>query len=192
MNANNFTGGIVPISTGSKLTVNNFRKSSFGNPLLAIFSTNGGNDRPTTSSQHNNSIVFVDGRLAGGDLLTINTLGAMEAFPVQTPELKSEQGVFGNPTFLHDELDVANPLAVGVIDFLLQEIPILTLSSDFPVEAEKQVAANGLNPTTSYWFGQKSEDEESEAEDTAEPNGSDDKSKKSDGGDETSIKTAMK
>ena len=87
---------------------------------------------------------------------------------MQTPELKSEQGVFGNPVFLHDELGVANPLAVGAIDFLLLDIPRLTLSSDFPLEIEKQVAAAGLNPTTSYWFGQKSNDE---VKDDAEGNG---------------------
>ena len=81
---------------------------------------------------------------------------------MQTPELKSEQGVFGNPTFLHDELDVANPLAVGAIDFLLQDVPLLTLTSDFPTEIDKQVAANGLNPTTSYWFGQNQQTGESE------------------------------
>ena len=90
---------------------------------------------------------------------SINKFGAMEAFPVQTPELKSEQGIFGNPVFLHDELGVANPLAVGAIDFLLLDIPRLTLSSDFPLDVEKQVAASGLNPTTSYWFGQKSNEE---------------------------------
>ena len=158
VSAKNFMGGIVKISLGGRLTVNNFGDAMFGNPLLAIFSTSGGNRNVNVNNQPNKSVVFVDGRLAGGDLQTINKLGAMEAFPVQTPELKSEQGVFGNPIFLHDELGVANPLAVGAIDFLLLDIPRLTLSSDFPLEIEKQVAAAGLNPTTSYWFGQKPAD----------------------------------
>ena len=191
MNVKSYTGGIVPISTGSKLTVNNFRNSSSGNPLLAIFNTDGGNQRPDTPSQHNDTIIFIDGRLAGGDLMTINKLGAMEAFPVQTPELKSEQGVFGNPTFLHDELDVANPIAVGAIDFLLQEIPVLTLSSDFPIEVEKQVAASGLSPTTSYRFGQRSLDDEKETEDESESTDSGKDGEKSSGGDESAVKTAM-
>ena len=55
---------------------------------------------------------------------------------------------------MHDDLDVANPLAVGAIDYLLLDLPRLELSSDFPIEVDKQVTANGLNPTTSYWFGQ--------------------------------------
>ena len=148
------------INVGSKLTVNNFHSGA--NPLLAIFETKGGNKKPNVASLPNDTIVFVDGRLAGGDTQAINKLGALEAFPVQTPELKSEQGVFGNPIFLHDELDVANPLAVGAIDFLLLDIPRLTLSSDFPLEVEKQVAAAGLNPTTSYWFGQESNEDKKE------------------------------
>ena len=157
--AGDFSGGIVGVSVGSKLTANNLNR---GSTLLAIFETRGGNKTPNVNTLPNKAVVFIDGRLAGGDLQTINKLGAMEAFPVQTPELKSEQGIFGNPVFLHDELDVANPLAVGAIDFLLLDIPRLTLSSDFPLEVEKQVAAAGLNPTTSYWFGQKSNEEEKE------------------------------
>jgi hypothetical protein len=172
VSAKNFTGGVVQISMGGQLTVNNFGDAMFGNPLLAIFSTYGGNRNVNVNNQPNKSVVFVDGRLAGGDLQTINKLGAMEAFPVQTPELKSEQGVFGNPIFLHDELGVANPLAVGAIDFLLLDIPRLTLSSDFPLEIEKQVAAAGLNPTTSYWFGQKSAEADNGGESEKEDDGS--------------------
>ena len=160
----NGNGAVVLIAPGNSLTVNNF--SNGARPLLAIFKTaKGGNKTPKIANQPNDTIVFIDGRLAGGDIHIINKLGALEAFPVQTPELKSEQGVFGNPNFLHDELDVANPFAVGAIDFLLQDVPLLTLTSDFPVEVEKQVAAAGLNPRTSYWFGQKSKDESTEEED---------------------------
>ena len=156
-------GGAARHAFGPSLTVNNFNQGA--RPLLAIFETKGGNRTPHVKNQPNDTIVFIDGRLAGGDIQVVNKLGALEAFPVQTPELKSEQGVFGNPNFLHDELDVANPFAVGAIDFLLQDIPRLTLASDFPLEVEKQVAANGLNPTTSYWFGQHpktEQDDESE------------------------------
>ena len=159
-------GGIAQSSFGSSLTVNNFNNGA--RPLLAIFETKGGNKTPKINNQPNDTIVFIDGRLAGGDIQIINKLGALEAFPVQTPELKSEQGVFGNPNFLHDELDVANPFAVGAIDFLLQDVPLLTLTSDFPTEVDKQVAANGLNPTTSYWFGQNPQTGEPEKKGEAE------------------------
>ena len=166
----------VKVSAGNSLTVNNFENGM--NPLLAVFESTGGSDRPSLANLPNKTVVFFNGRLLGGDIKIINTLGAIEAFPVQTPELKSEQGIFGNPVFLHDELDVANPLAVGAIDFLLLDIPRLTLSSDFPPEVEKQVAAAGLNPTTSYWFGQKSNETEEKEEDSdgkpSDVNGGDD------------------
>ena len=159
----------VKISAGSSLTVNNFENGM--NPLLAIFESNGGSDRPNLVNLPNKTVVFFDGRLLGGDLQTINTVGSIEAFPVQTPELKSEQGIFGNPTFLHNELDVSNPMAVGAIDFILLEIPRLTLSDDFPLEVERHVAAAGLNPTTTYWFGQSNDEVKDEAEgnDSSEP-----------------------
>ena len=162
-------GGIAKSIFGFSLTDDNFILGS--SPLLAIFETVGGNKTPWINNQPNGAIIFIDGRLAGGDIKTINKLGSLEAFPVQTPELKSEQGVFGNPIFLHDELDVANPFAVGAIDYLLQDIPLLMLTSDFPMEVDKQVAANGLNPTTSYWFGQHPQEEPEEPADGEEKKG---------------------
>ena len=165
VSAKDFSGGAVKMNMNDTLTVNNFQTGD--KPLIAFFETNGGNRNPEINNQPNETIIFIDGRLAGGDIKTINLLGAIEAFPVQTPELKSEQGVFGNPLFLHDDLDVATPLAVGAIDYLLLELPRMELSSDFPIGVEKQVSANGLNPTTSYWFGQNpaAEDEADDAND---------------------------
>ena len=170
VSAKDFSGGIASIAPDSSLCVNNFIKGQ--SPLLAIFNTaKGGNQNPTIDNQPNDTIIFIDGRLAGGDIKVINKLGALEAFPVQTPELKSEQGIFGNPLFLHDDLDVANPLAVGAIDYLLLDLPRLELSSDFPIEVDKQVTANGLNPTTSYWFGQNPATDEEGA--SGDDNGAD-------------------
>ena len=164
VSAKSYESGTVKVNVGNTLSVNNFNGGM--DPLLAIFEAKGGRSRPDLENLPNKTIVFYDGRLLGGDIKIINTLGAIEAFPVQTPELKSEQGIFGNPVFLHDELDVSNPMAVGAIDFLLLDIPRLTLSSDFPLEVEKQVAAAGLNPTTSYWFGQKPNDADEKEEDS--------------------------
>ncbi|MBQ6139670.1 MAG: filamentous hemagglutinin N-terminal domain-containing protein [Kiritimatiellae bacterium] len=168
--AHDFKQGLLGISVnGKELTSNNLKEGAM-KPLIAIYKTKGGKKEPTVTKLPNDAIVFVDGRLAGGDIKTINTLGAVEAFPVQTPELKSEQGVFGNPAFLHDELDVANPLAVGAIDFILLDVPSLALSGDFPVDVDEHVLANGLSPTTSYWFGQGSDEEdENEDEDVQMP-----------------------
>ena len=73
----------------------------------------------------------------------------------------------------------------------VSEIPVLTLASDFPIEVEKQVAASGLSPTTSYRFGQRSPDDENEAEDESESTDSGKDGEKSNGGDESAVKTAM-
>ncbi len=159
-------GNSEVVINAKKLVVN--RIEGGHRPQLAMFKTKGSND-PDVKNQPNDTIIFVDGRVAGGDIQTINKLGAMEAFPVQTPELKSEQGVFGNPIFLHDELDVANPLAVGAIDFLLQEPARLSYGSEFPREADEQIAISGLNPTTSYWFGKKHSTKEDGGGETTEP-----------------------
>ena len=85
----------------------------------------------------------------------LNMFGANEAFLVSTPELKSTQGIFGNPPFLHSDLDVANPMEVSAIDYLIQEVPRLTLSSEFPADVDQKVEANGLSLKDSYWFGQE-------------------------------------
>ena len=184
VSAKDFSGGAVKMNMNNALTVNNFQSGD--KPLIAFFETNGGNKNPEINNQPNETIIFIDGRLAGGDIQAINLLGAVEAFPVQTPELKSEQGIFGNPLFLHDDLDVATPLAVGAIDYLLLELPRMELSSDFPIGVEKQVSANGLNPTTSYWFGQDPAVEEEDGSDDANDS---DKSENKSGGDGSSPET---
>ena len=83
----------------------------------------------------------------------------MEAFPVQTPELKSEQGVFGNPFFMHGEMDVSEPVALGIIDYLIDEPATITYTPDFPHEAADSVKAAGLSDEYSYYFlGKKKDD----------------------------------
>ena len=154
--AHDYQPGTVNINVTDRLTANNIEGGM--NPGIAIFTTKGGKSNPSIDNLPNNMLIFIDGRLAGGDMMMINKLGALEAFPVATPELKSEQGIFGNPVFLHDQLDVSNPLAVGAIDFLLEDRAELTYGAEFPAEADMQIAINGLSPTTSYRFGQNGEE----------------------------------
>ena len=163
--AHDYSAGTVNIAAGRRLTVNNLADGM--NPGLAIFKTAGGDRDPKVSNLPNNTLVFIDGRLAGGDIQMINKLGSLEAFPVQTPELKSEQGVFGNPYFLHLQLDVANPLAIGAIDFILQDRALLELdAADFPRNVDNLVDIVGLSPETSVWFGQEGKGTETGASGT--------------------------
>ena len=171
---------VYPLQADGTLTINNVGKPA--HPQIAYFESVDGKE-PKINNQPNDTVIFVDGRLAGGNLNIINKFGATEAFPVSTPELKSEQGIFGNPVFLHGDLDVANPMAVGNVDYMLQEIPRLTLASDFPLEIDKSVNTAGLNPKDVYRFGQHTQvadekpqteqeekkDDKASAEKSAEP-----------------------
>ena len=145
-------GDVSYLHAGGKLTVNNVGKP--GSPQIAYFESVNGVE-PRINNMPNDTVIFVDGRLAGGNTQIINTFGANEAFMVQTPELKSTQGIFGNPMFMHSDLDVANPLEVSAIDYMIQDIPRLTLSTDFPAEVDRNVEANGLSARDSIWFGQE-------------------------------------
>ena len=173
-------GDMSYLQAGGKLTINNVGHPS--HPQIAYFESVNGVE-PNINNLPNDMVIFIDGRLAGGNLQIINKFGATEAFPVSTPELKSEQGIFGNPVFLHGDLDVANPMAVGNVDYMLQEIPRLTLASDFPLEVDKSVNTAGLNPKDVYRFGQHAQvaeekpqaeqeekkDDKASAEESAEP-----------------------
>ena len=174
--AGEYSDGTVNIATSRRLTVNNLEDGM--NPGLAIFKTTGGKRNPRIANLPNRMLVFIDGRLAGGDIQMINKLGSLEAFPVQTPELKSEQGVFGNPVFLHDQLDVVNPIAIGAIDFILQDRAKLELDADFPRNVDSLVDIIGLSPTTSFWFGQDDKETEKRALEGSE--GKEQKAKKED------------
>ena len=173
-------GDMSYLRAGGQLTINNVGTPA--SPQIAYFESVDGVE-PRINNQPNDTVIFVDGRLAGGNLNILNKFGADEAFMVETPELKSTQGIFGNPPFLHSDLDVANPMEVCAIDYLIQEIPRLTLASDFPSEVDKNVEAAGLGQKDVYWFGQKGKDgirageepEENtvEKDDAAEPNADD-------------------
>ena len=145
-------GDVSYLRAGGKLTINNVGHPRY--PRVAYFESLDGKE-PRINNLPNDMVIFVDGRLAGGNINIMNMFGANEAFLVSTPELKSTQGIFGDPPFLHSDLDVANPMEVSAIDYLIQEVPRLTLSSEFPADVDQKVEANGLSLKDSYWFGQR-------------------------------------
>ena len=145
-------GDLNYLRAGGTLTINNVGRPKY--PRIAYFESVNGKE-PKINNLPNDMVIFVDGRLAGGNINIMNMFGANEAFLVSTPELKSTQGIFGNPPFLHSDLDVANPMEVSAIDYLIQEVPRLTLSSEFPADVDQKVEANGLSLKDSYWFGQE-------------------------------------
>jgi len=149
-------GDMSYLDAGGWLTINNV--GYIMTPQIAYFESVNGVE-PTINNQPNDTVIFVDGRLAGGNLKILNQFGASEAFLVQTPELKSTQGIFGNPTFLHSDLDVANPMEVSAIDYMLQETPRLTLDKDFPKEADQHVDSVVIPEKDSIQFGREAKNE---------------------------------
>ena len=151
-------GDVSYLQAGGMLTINNVGKQS--SPKIAYFESVNGIE-PNINNQPNDTVIFIDGRLAGGNLNILNEFGSDEAFMVNTPELKSTQGIFGSPTFVHSDLDVANPMEVGSIDYMLQETPRLTLDKDFPKEADQHVDSVVIPERDSIQFGRGAKNGES-------------------------------
>ena len=46
------------------------------------------------------------------------TVSNVVSFTVETPELKSRQGVFGSPLFIHTDMDVSESASIGSVDYI--------------------------------------------------------------------------
>jgi len=57
----------------------------------------------------------------GGHPDLVRKMNRALAFTVDTPELKSKQGVFGDVNFVHTDLDVSDANSIGVLDYLESE-----------------------------------------------------------------------
>ena len=80
----------------------------------------------------NNAAVIGDETVAGNILRT-------EAFSIETPELKSRQGVFGSPYFLHTYMNISEPIALGLVDYLLHGQACVYADPEFPSLAKRKI-----------------------------------------------------
>jgi hypothetical protein len=64
-------------------------------------------------------LVILNDTVIGGDAGILRELHRTQAFVVETPELKSKQGVFGTPLFLHRLMQVREPMEIGLANYLL-------------------------------------------------------------------------
>ena len=64
-------------------------------------------------------LVIQNNQVVGGQDKVMRAIFRTEAFYVDTPELKSKQGVFGSPYFLHSLMQINEPVALGLIDYIL-------------------------------------------------------------------------
>jgi hypothetical protein len=72
--------------------------------------------------------------------------------------------VFGDPFFLHDQMDINEPVALGLIDLILTGKATITGAPEIPADAYREIFSGGLSPSTSFWFGTGTDDKQEEAE----------------------------
>ena len=63
-------------------------------------------------------LVIINGQVLDGNPDITRKIHRAEAFTVETPELKSKQGVFGSPVFVHTDMDVSEAASIGSVDYL--------------------------------------------------------------------------
>ena len=63
-------------------------------------------------------LVIIDGQVVAGKPELTRAIARAEAFTIETPELKSVQGVFGRPLFVHTDMDVSEAASIGSVDHL--------------------------------------------------------------------------
>ena len=66
-------------------------------------------------------LIIANNRVVGGHPDLVRKMNRALAFTVDTPELKSKQGVFGDVNFIHTDLDVSDANSIGVLDYLESE-----------------------------------------------------------------------
>jgi len=80
-------------------------------------------------------LVIQNNQVVGGEEGVMREIFRTEAFYVETPELKSRQGVFGSPYFLHTYLQISEQVALGLIDYALFGQASVNPDPDMPPES---------------------------------------------------------
>ena len=73
---------------------------------------------PNLKDQEIPGLVIIDGQVVAGKPELTRAIDRAEAFTIETPELKSVQGVFGQPLFVHTDMDVSEAASIGSVDHL--------------------------------------------------------------------------
>ncbi|MEI6972446.1 MAG: hypothetical protein WCL44_13135, partial [bacterium] len=84
-------------------------------------------------------IVLFDGNVVFGRSMAADNIWRTEAFTLETPELKSRQGVFGSPYFVHAYMSITEPIALGLVDYLLNGLAQVSTDPQFPSLAKRRI-----------------------------------------------------
>ena len=133
-NSNIHSGGDMVLDIGGRVgTMDDPINVSIDNGSLSIGSGNleeqgpdfihlrlNGNDYVFLHTLVDNPIgwVIVGNRLVVGNLRQMRLINRALAFTVNTPELKSKQGIFGDPAFVHTKMNASEARSVGNMDML--------------------------------------------------------------------------
>ena len=96
-------------------------------------------------------LVIANGQIVGGHPQLIRSMNRALAFTVNTPELKSVQGVFGDPGFIHTKMDVSDASSIASVD---------NLSFDWAKEGMGNAFAPLWDDTEGAWALTGSNDED--------------------------------
>ncbi len=66
--------------------------------------------------------------------------------------------MFGSPFFLHDQMDVNSPVALGLIDFLLADKAHIVGDPELTIDPTGLMEASSLSPITSIWYKKEKKD----------------------------------
>ncbi|MCE9614469.1 MAG: filamentous hemagglutinin N-terminal domain-containing protein [Lentisphaerae bacterium] len=100
-------------------------------------------------------LIIFNNQVVGGSDAVLREIFRTEAFVVETPELKSRQGIFGSPYFLHNYMNISEPVALGLIDYVLYGQAEVTADPEMPPEAKRGIVIGGGAVSSkimpSYW-----------------------------------------
>ena len=83
-------------------------------------------------------LVFFNGVAVLGDE-AVGDISRTESFTLETPELKSRQGVFGSPYFLHTYMNISEPIALGAVDYMVRGLASVSADPEFPRTAKQTI-----------------------------------------------------
>ncbi|MCL1888713.1 MAG: hypothetical protein FWF96_07590, partial [Kiritimatiellaeota bacterium] len=99
------------------------------------------------------AVIFYDGQYMGGAPKYIVRIAASESYPADTPELKSRLGVFSEPLFVHDQIDIVQSPSLGFIEHLIPNADVIEVNREFPaVFRRMEIQDGGLKPRNTWWF----------------------------------------
>jgi hypothetical protein len=89
--------------------------------------------------------VIINGQMVAGDTRLMRKVYRTRAFTVDTPELKSKQGIFGVPVFMTDDMDISESMQIGSISFLNADQATIGADPELPMEANQEIVTGGLS-----------------------------------------------